>query len=238
MYQTNPASVCIVYFVYLANFYTMRPFCENTQKKIEQDKQCTHNVTVTRSRNHCCHGNAKIRFSCVTVLHIKVKRTCMAIQFRRQQDVFTWSAPMFLSDFNKFEFSRQISTNASNIKFHENLRNGRSRWYMQTEGHDEENRRPLRVGKRAGDAWGASRYWLLLLLLPLALQSTVGFGLSNNVLPFFPICHQLSTSSHYQHLKISFCFLFPSFPGSSPSSRPFQFLSEDLFGHPILLHSL
>ena len=32
--------------------------------------------------------------------------------------------------------------------------------------------------------------------------------------------------------------LFPSFPGSSPSSRPFQFLSEVLFGHPILLHSL
>ena len=32
----------------------------------------------------------------------------------------------------------------------------------------------------------------LILLLPLALQPTVGFGLSNNVLPFFPICHQLS----------------------------------------------
>ena len=78
---------------------------------------------------------------------------------------------------------------------------------------------------------------LLLLLLPLALQFTVGFGLSNNVLPFFPICHHLSPSSHSQHLKISFYFLFPSFPGSSPS-RPFQFLSEDLFEYPILLHSL
>ena len=63
----------------------------------------------------------------------------------------------------------------------------------------------------------------------MALQPTVGFGLSNNVLPFFPICHQLSPSSHSQHLKISFYFLVPSFPGSSPSSRPFQFLSEDLF---------
>ena len=72
------------------------------------------------------------------------------------------------------------------------------------------------------------------LLLPLALQPTVGFGLLNNVLPFFPICHQLSPSSHSQHLKISFYFLFPSFPRSSPSSRPFQFLSEDLFGYPIL----
>jgi hypothetical protein len=41
-----------------------------------------------------------------------------------------------------------------------------------------------------------------------------------------------------QHLKISFYFFFPTFPGSSSSSRPFQFLSEDLFGHPILLHSL
>ena len=55
---------------------------------------------------------------------------------------------------------------------------------------------------------------------------------------FFPICHQLSPYSHSHHLKISFYFLFPSFPGSSPSSRPFQFLSEDLFGHPIVLHSL
>ena len=52
-----------------------------------------------------------------------------------------------------------------------------------------------------------------LLLLPLTLQPTVGFGLSNNVLPFFPICHQLSPSSHSQHLKISFYFLFPYFPG-------------------------
>ena len=43
---------------------------------------------------------------------------------------------------------------------------------------------------------------------------------------FFPICHQLSPSSHFQHLKISFCFIFPSSPGSSPSSRPFQFLKN------------
>ena len=69
----------------------------------------------------------------------------------------------------------------------------------------------------------------IFLLLPLALQPAVGFGLSNNVLPFFPICHQLSPSSYSQHLKISFYFLFPSFPGSSPSSLPFHFLSEDLF---------
>jgi hypothetical protein len=34
-----------------------------------------------------------------------------------------------------------------------------------------------------------------LLLLPLALQPAVGFGLSNKILPFFPICHQLSRSS-------------------------------------------
>ena len=30
---------------------------------------------------------------------------------------------------------------------------------------------------------------------------------------FFPICHQLSPSSHSQHLKISFYSLFPSFSG-------------------------
>jgi len=33
-------------------------------------------------------------------------------------------------------------------------------------------------------------------LLPLALQPTVGFGLSKNILPFYPIYHQLSPSSH------------------------------------------
>jgi hypothetical protein len=77
-----------------------------------------------------------------------------------------------------------------------------------------------------------------ILLLPLALQLAVGFGLSNNTSPFFPIYHHLSSSSHSQHLKISFYFFSPSFPGPSSSSCPFQFLSEDLFGHPILLHSL
>jgi hypothetical protein len=40
----------------------------------------------------------------------------------------------------------------------------------------------------------SSQTQILLLLLPLALQPTVGFGLSNNILPFFPICHQLSPS--------------------------------------------
>jgi len=76
------------------------------------------------------------------------------------------------------------------------------------------------------------------ILLPLALQPAVGFGLSNNTSPFVPIYHQLSPSSHSQRLKISFHFFSPSFPGSSSSSRPFQFLNEDLFGHPILFHSL
>ena len=72
----------------------------------------------------------------------------------------------------------------------------------------------------------------------LALQPAVGFGLSNNTSTFFPIYHQLSPSSHSQHLKISFYFFSSSFAGSSSLYHPFQFFSEDLFGHPILLHSL
>jgi len=48
------------------------------------------------------------------------------------------------------------------------------------------------------------------LLLPLALQPAVGFCLSNNTSPFFPILHQLFPSSHSQHLKISFYFLLNS----------------------------
>ena len=75
-----------------------------------------------------------------------------------------------------------------------------------------------------------------LLLLPLVLQPTVGFSLLNNISPFFPIYHQLSTSSHSQHLKISFYFFSPSFPGPSSSSRPFQFLREGHLGYPLPLY--
>jgi hypothetical protein len=46
----------------------------------------------------------------------------------------------------------------------------------------------------------------------LALQPAVGFGLSNNTSPFFPIYHQRFPSSHSQHLKISFYFFSTSFP--------------------------
>ena len=45
---------------------------------------------------------------------------------------------------------------------------------------------------------------LLLLLLPLVLQPTAGFGLSNNTLPFSRIYHQHSPSPHSQYLKIYF----------------------------------
>jgi hypothetical protein len=36
---------------------------------------------------------------------------------------------------------------------------------------------------------------IIIIIIPLALQPAVGFGLSNNILTFFPICHQLSPSS-------------------------------------------
>ena len=39
-------------------------------------------------------------------------------------------------------------------------------------------------------------FLFLLLLLPLALQPAVGFGLSNNIPPFLSICRQLSPSPH------------------------------------------
>jgi hypothetical protein len=55
---------------------------------------------------------------------------------------------------------------------------------------------------------------------------------------FFLSITKISPSSHSQHLKVSFYSIFPSFPGSSPSSRPIQLLDEYLFRHPVLLHSL
>ena len=61
--------------------------------------------------------------------------------------------------------------------------------------------------------------YYLLLLLPLALQPAVGFGLSNNISPFFPILHQLSPSSHSQYLKISFYFLLNSIHSTSRAGR-------------------
>jgi len=66
------------------------------------------------------------------------------------------------------------------------------------------------------------RLLLMLLLLPLALQPAVGFGLSNNTSPFFPIYHQLSPPSTLPALEdlvllllsiLSWVFLFvSSFP--------------------------
>ena len=53
------------------------------------------------------------------------------------------------------------------------------------------------------------------ILLPLAPQPTVGFGLSDNVLPFFSICHQLCPSSHSHHLKILSTSSFHLFLGLS-----------------------
>ena len=71
---------------------------------------------------------------------------------------------------------------------------------------------------------------------PPSSSSSIGTTAHSGLWPveqcpsIFSYLPQLSPSSHSQHSKISFYFLFPSFPGSSPSSRPFQFLSEDLLG--------
>jgi len=74
-------------------------------------------------------------------------------------------------------------------------------------------------------------HWHYSPLWALACQ-TVSFHFSLSITNSLHL-----PSSHSQHLKISFYFLFPSVPGSSHSSRPIQFLGEDLFGHSIL-HSL
>ena len=42
------------------------------------------------------------------------------------------------------------------------------------------------------------KYLFLLFLLPSALQPAVGFGLSNNTSPFFPIYHQLSGGTRWR----------------------------------------
>ena len=159
---------------------------------------------------HCCPGGKNIS-SVDCNLHVRRRRG-----IGRTRGVASW-----------FRFYSLFTISCVVQKYYE--------WLPVT--CKEDNKNTEAIGKMRNKFMESATY-SILLLLPLALQPTVGFGLSNNVLPFFPICHQFSPSSHSQHLKISFYFLFQSFPGSSPSSLPFQFLSEDIFGYPILLHSL
>ena len=76
---------------------------------------------------------------------------------------------------------------------------------------------------------------LLFLFLPvpllpsLAQEPAVGYGLSNNILPSLSTHRQLSPSSHSQHFKISFYFLYPSFPGSSPWPRTLPVLEWSIY---------
>jgi len=72
---------------------------------------------------------------------------------------------------------------------------------------------------------------ILLLLLPLALQPAVSFGLSNNTSPFLPILYQLSPSSHSQHLKITFYFLLNPL---NPELNPICYLLALLGAHHFL----
>jgi hypothetical protein len=76
--------------------------------------------------------------------------------------------------------------------------------------------------------WAAFFHWRYNLLWALACRTIplhLSLSVTNSV--------HLLTPNTWRSLSTS-----PSFPVSSSSSRPFQFLSEDLFVHPILLHSL
>jgi hypothetical protein len=66
---------------------------------------------------------------------------------------------------------------------------------------------------------------LLLLLLPLALQLAVGFGLSNKILPLFPICYQLSpsllnpSSFYLRSTFVTICFLLCGVVNPTPNPQ-------------------
>jgi len=73
---------------------------------------------------------------------------------------------------------------------------------------------------------------LVGLLLLLRWRYSPRWALACRTIPLhfsLSITNSLSPSSHSQHLKLSFHFFSPSFLGFSSSSRPFQFLSENLF---------
>jgi len=75
---------------------------------------------------------------------------------------------------------------------------------------------------------------LLLLLLPL--QSTVGFSLLSNFLPFHPFLTQLSPPSYSHYLYVFFCVLNPSFPWSSSVSPTCWFPLQYSFRYPFSFH--
>jgi hypothetical protein len=79
---------------------------------------------------------------------------------------------------------------------------------------------------------------VVVVLLPLALQPAVGFGLSNNTSPFFSYLSPTLSIFLLPALEDLFLLLLSVLSRSSSSSRLFQFWSEDLFVHPILLNSL
>ena len=85
-----------------------------------------------------------------------------------------------------------------------------------------------------------SRILLSLLLLLLALQPSVCFGLLSDFLPFRPFLTQLSPPSYSHYLYIFFDVLNPSFPWSSSFSPtcwfPLQYSFEYYFFLPSALH--
>ena len=64
---------------------------------------------------------------------------------------------------------------------------------------------------------------ILLLLLLLALQPTVGFSLLSDSLPFSPFFTLLSPSSYSHYLHIFFDIYNPSLPWSTSNSRNYRF---------------
>jgi hypothetical protein len=85
-------------------------------------------ITVTRSRNHCCHERKQ---KCIPL------ELLTDIFYRKQYKltyVFTLSARYCGSILTKFGFYRQLSIEVPNIKFHENPSTGsRTDTYGQTD---------------------------------------------------------------------------------------------------------
>jgi hypothetical protein len=134
---------------------------EQHRPGMKRDKQCTYKLTLALSRNHCCNGNATMRYTCIVEPHVTLSKKYIAcctkmllwrIYFADKNKtyfVLHVKFPTFLSDYNKFGAFLRIFIKAPSIKFHGNPSNGsRADTFGQTDGH-EANRRFSRLCKRA-----------------------------------------------------------------------------------------
>jgi hypothetical protein len=100
--------------------------------------------TVLRSRKHCWHKNATMRYFCIVDVHTAAKNALrwFYVAVNNKTYVIIQMSRNFCQMWTKFGFPRQIFIEVSNTKINENLPHGRrahigGRTDGRTDEHDE-----------------------------------------------------------------------------------------------------